>query len=140
MSGQGTPYGVTGRPPFTGITEFTPVTGVAGRPKGFLLTNINLVYLIAGAAATTHTIGIEKNVYANNVALASTAVLAVAANGLATATQANPYVTTVSVAAGNQAFNMTDNSEIVAEVNVVTPGGGTYRLYRAVIHGYFNWA
>lgn len=139
VSGQGTPWGVTGRPPYTGITQFTPVTGVAGRPKGFKLTDITLVYLVGGATLDALTIGVEKNVYANNTAIASTAILAVAANGLTATVQANPFVIQVPIAAGNQLYNMTDNSEIISEVTVTTGGSATFRLYRASIHGHFNW-
>lgn len=132
VAGQ-TPAGVSGRPPFTGQTQLSPV--LVSRPKGIKITDITLVYQIAGAALTLHTCRIDKAIFANNVANAISAILASAANGLATAIQANPYVTKVPV---NTIFNVSDNSELVVEVAATTQAAGTYRFYGCIVHCSYN--
>lgn len=125
-----------GIPPY--LASQLPARGVRSGniAKGFQLTDVTLEYLITGAALTLHTIRVDKVVYANNVALAITSVLANAANGLATATQANPYLT--KVATPNGVFNTTDNSDIFVEIAATTQVAGAYRLYRAFLHGNYN--
>jgi hypothetical protein len=56
---------------------------------------------------------------------------------LATATQANPYVTKLTV--NTPVFETTDNADIVAEVNVATTTGGAYRFYGIAWHVNFNF-
>lgn len=135
---QGSPYQVSGRPPFAGSTQLNPVIGT--RPKGFKATDLTFVYLISTLALTSINVQVNKTTYANNVAIAQAVLLANAANGLQTATQANPYVTKVAITPANVLFNQTDNSEIQAELVVVTPATSLFRLYRVFIHGQFNYA
>lgn len=104
--------------------------------KGVNINDITLVYAISGAALSTHTIGLSKTVYANDTAPAVTDVLTNAAHGLATATQAQPYVTKVSV---NSGYLVTDLSEYIIELDVTTASGGAYDLYGAVVHVTFNF-
>jgi hypothetical protein len=106
--------------------------------KGAKLTGIKAVYQIAGAALTTHTVRVDEVVYANNAALGITAKLANAANGLATAIQANPYATAVTgfVSPG---YEVTDLQELIADFTVVTQAAGTYRLYRVELQFEFNF-
>ena len=132
---QGGPYGVTGRPPFTGASQLTPLVGT--RPKGIKILDLTLCYQITGAALTLHTAGLSKSVFANNAAIVVTDVVANAANGLATATQANPYVTKISVAAPT--FNVTDLSGLVLEWDATTQAAGAFRLYGAFLHCQFNY-
>lgn len=135
---QNMPYQVSGRPPFTGATQLTPLIGT--RPKGFKVTDITLVYQVNTANLTSINVQVNKTVYANNVALAQTILLANAANGLQITAQTLPYVTKVPITPANVLFNTTDNSEIHAELAVVTPASSVFRLYRAYIHGQFNYA
>lgn len=134
---QGGPYQVSGRPPYPGASQLTPPVGF--RAKGFKCTDITLVYQITTLALTSINLQINKTVFANNVALAQSVILANGANGLQTATQASPYVTKVNVGA-NAAFNVTDNSEVAAELVVITPATSLFRLYRAYLHGSYNYA
>lgn len=124
-----------GPPPQTGILSITPQTGFL--PKGIKITDLTLKYLITGAALTLHTIGLSKTVFANNAALVVTDVLANAANGLATATQANPYVTKVAIS--SPTFLVSDLSDLIIELDVTTQGAGAYRLYGVDIHCQFNY-
>src|ERR1700733_9526974 len=84
-----TPAGVSGSPPYSGITELTPVT--APRPKGVRVKQITPRYIINGTNATVNTIGMTLIKYTNNVvAPAATVLIANAANGLGTTASANP--------------------------------------------------
>lgn len=127
------PADVAGRPPFTGASQLTARTGFIA--KGLQVTDITLIYLVTGAALTLHTIRVDKATFVNNIAVAVTAILANAANGLQTPTQANPYVTKVALVTP---FNVTDNSELIVEIAATTQGGGAYRLYGAIFHCNYN--
>jgi hypothetical protein len=109
-------------------------------PKGFQINSINVIYLVTGAALTGHTCRLDKSAFANNVALASTNVLTSGANGLATATQANPYCTEIAMPAAFQAYQVSDLSEYWFEVSATTQAAGAYRLYglRAKVTFNFN--
>jgi hypothetical protein len=115
-----TPAGVTGRPPFTGITELTPVT--SPRPKGIKFKAMYPVYTITGAVLTTNTIGLTQTVFGNNLAPVTSNIIAVAANGLATAVQANPYLTPIAVPSAAAIFRTTKFAEYVIEWDVITTG------------------
>lgn len=129
--------GVTGRPPFTGATQITPVAG--NRLKGIKFLSLKVIYQILGAALTGHTIRMDKTVYANNVALAISAILAVGANGLATAIQANPYVTAIALAAGQQVYRVSDLSQYTIELAPTTQAAGSFKLYGIEVLCEFNF-
>lgn len=131
------PAGVTGRPPFAGISQLTPLS--AFRLKGLKILNFKVIYLISTNPLSSHTCRMDKTVFANNVANAITPILASAANGLATAAQANPYVTTVTLAAAQQIYRISDLSEYVIEVAPTTPVGGAYRMYGVQVGVEFNF-
>jgi hypothetical protein len=132
-----TPAGVTGPPPFTGVTQFTPVT--SPRPKGILFKSIYPWYQIGGAALTTNTVGLTQNVALNNVANAETDIITVGANGMATATQTNPYLTPVLVPSANQKWLTTKFAEYMIEWNVVTAASGTGTIYGVFVDARFNY-
>lgn len=113
------------------------VTGDSPVAKGVQIVDITVIDLITGAALTAHTIRVDKTVFVNNVAAAISAVLAVGANGLPTATQANPYVTKVPV---TSTMDVTDNDVITIEMVATTQGGGAYRWYGFVLHCNYNYA
>ena len=97
--------------------------------KGYKLLSFDVIYQITTAALTTHTVRVDQTVHVNNVANAITSVLASGANGLATAVQANPYVTNVPLAAGQQIYRTGLDQALWIELTVTTPGTGTYKLY-----------
>jgi len=97
--------------------------------KGLKLLSIDVVYLITGAALTLHTIRVDQSNFVNNVALAPSVVLANAANGLATAIQANPYVTNVALGAAQQIYRNSVDSGLWVEIAATTQAAGAYRLY-----------
>jgi len=107
-----TPAGITGRPPFTGVTQLTPP---ASRPKGISLKGVILAYLVTGANFTVPTVGVYSTQYQNNIAPVVTTLVTLGTNGLQTAAQTNPYVTYVPFAPSG--FINTMNTVVSAEIN-----------------------
>ena len=106
-------------------------------PKGIQINSIDAIYSVAGAALTLATIGVTKTVFANNAAPVVTSLLANAANGLPTATQAQPYVTNVPLT--TIAF-LTDNDvEPIIELDLTTAAGGSVKLYGLIARCSFNF-
>ena len=132
-----TPAGVTGRPPFTGLSQLTPVTGP--RPKGILIKAIYPWYLVTGLALTLNTIGLIQTVAANGVANAVTNLIADANNGLPTAIQATPYLFGIPVPLAQQQFITTKFSSLNIEWDVTTGASGTARLYGVFLDVTFNY-
>ncbi len=97
--------------------------------KGFKLLSFDVVYLINTAALTAHTCRVDQSVSVNNVANAITSVLATGANGLATATQTNPYVTNVALSAAQQIYRNVADSQLWIEISAQTAATTAYRLY-----------
>lgn len=128
--------------------EITPRTALF--TKGFKLLSMDFVYLIAGAVLTTNTLGIAMTKHANNVANAITTIVAQAANGLATAVQANPYVTNFAlsgaqqqlisnVSGGLQGYLLTADNELWIEWDVTTGAAGTARAYGIEVAFEYNF-
>jgi hypothetical protein len=115
-----TPAGVTGRPPYPGITQLTPVT--SPRPKGIKFKAMYPVYTITGALLSLNTIGLTQTVFGNNIAPVTSNIIAVAANNLATAVAATPYLTPIAVPSAAAIFRTTKFSEFVIEWDVTTTG------------------
>jgi hypothetical protein len=97
--------------------------------KGLKLLGFDVVYLITTAALVAHTCRVDQANFVNNVALAPTVVLASGANGLQTATQANPYVTNVPLTAPQQIYRNSVDSELWIEVSVQAAATSVYNLY-----------
>jgi hypothetical protein len=105
------------------ITE--QLRAAAGR--GFELVSFDVIYSIGTLALVAHSVTLATTVYANNVA---TAVTNVAITGaLATATQANPYVTnvTVNVPAFNNPAASTALKQVI-EVSVQAAATSVYSV------------
>lgn len=109
----------------------------AFKTKGFRVTGYNVIYAIAGANLTAHTTRVDTLSFVNNVAPSAAVILASGANGLAVATQAQPYVTVVSISGAT--YFITNNADYVIEVQAQTPGGGTYVLYGIDVTLEFNF-
>jgi hypothetical protein len=109
----------------------------AFKTKGFRLLGIDVIYSIAGAALTTHNLRIDSVQYFNNLAPINTVVLANGANGLQTATQAQPYVTEVAVPVLPY-FTLSD-AALWLEVAIATTGAGTYTFFGFDIDLEFNF-
>jgi hypothetical protein len=127
-----------GPPPQTGQLSIIPQTGFF--PKGVKIVDITMHYQITTNPLALHTVGLSKTVKpvsGTPAALVVTDIIANAANGLATAANANPQSTKVLVA--SPVFNVTDLSELIIELDATTPAGGTYRMYGATVHLQYNY-
>lgn len=96
--------------------------------KGFKLLSFDVIYSIGTLALNAHTCRVDQTVYVNNVAPATTVVLASAANGLATATQANPYVTNVPLAANQQIYRNIADTALWIEIASNAQATSVYSL------------
>ena len=92
--------------------------------KGFKLLSFDVIYQLGVAAATTHTVRVDQTLFVNNVAPATTAILAVGANGLAVATQAQPYVTNVPLPVAQQIYRTSSDADLWIE-DVITGAATT---------------
>ena len=121
-------------------------------PKGFRLLSLDFIYLVAGLALTTQQFGLATCQYVNNVANAITSVVAIAANGLATAIQANPYVTTYALTLANQqsisnpqagvvlpGYLLLADNNLWVEWDVSTGASGTARVYGVDVSFEYNF-
>jgi hypothetical protein len=72
-----------------------------------------------------HTLTLDRIAYANNVAVSITSIAITGA--LATATQANPYLTNVTV--NTPAFDITADSKYVIEVTTNNTATTAYDFY-----------
>lgn len=109
--------------------DITPAIRAASG-RGFKLASFDIIYSIGTAALDAHSIVLDKISYANNTAvLVTSAPLTVT---LATATQAQPYLTNAVVA--TPAFDNTSNSKYVAELTVNAATTSAYDFYGLNLH------
>ncbi len=101
----------------------------AAASKGFRLDSFDLVYAIAANALDAHSVVLDRIAYANNVAVSVTSIAITGV--LATATQANPYLTNVVV--DTPAFDNTDDSKYVMEVTVDNAAASEYDFYGVML-------
>lgn len=104
--------------------DITPQIRVASS-KGFRLDTFDYMYGIAANALDAHSAVLDRIVYANNVAVSVTSVPITAT--LATATQANPYLTNCTVT--TPAFDVTADSKYVLEITVNNAAASEYDFY-----------
>ncbi len=104
--------------------DITPAIRVAAS-KGFRLDSFDYIYGIAANALDAHTAVLDRIAYANNVAVSVTSVPITAT--LATATQANPYVTNCTVT--TPAFDVTADSKYVLEITVDNAAASEFDYY-----------
>ena|SRR5579863_4285841 len=134
------PEGITGFPPFLAAALPTlkgPVSGAV--PKGVQITGIDVIYTVTGAALTVVTVGVTDTNFVNNVAPAVVNRIALGANGLPTAVQAQPYRTNVAVPTGNQAMATLSDTETIVNVNLTTQAGGSAVFYGVVLYVQYNF-
>jgi len=104
--------------------DITPAIRVAAS-KGFRLDSFDVIYAIAANALDAHSVTLDRIAYANNVAVSVTSIAITAT--LATATQANPYVTNATV--NTPAFDITADSKYIIEVTVNNAAASEYDYY-----------
>jgi len=102
---------------------------VAAAAKGFRLDSFDIIYSIGTLAMTAHTATLDRIAYANNVAVSVTSIPITAT--LATATQANPYVTNCTVT--TPAFDITADSKYSLEITANNQATTAYDFYGVVL-------
>ena len=112
----------------------TPPTQPA---KGIKIIDVFAIYDLGVVDATTLTLRCGKTAYADNVALVQTDI--VAATAITKVQRAGTYVSTVAIAAGNQAFNQTDFSLLEIELVAVLANTGTIKIRGIGMHCHFNY-
>lgn len=108
--------------------DITPQIRVAAS-KGFRLDSFDYIYSIGTLAMDAHSVVLDRIAYANNVAVSVTSVPLTGA--LATATQANPYVTNVAVT--TPAFDVTADSKYVMEITADNALTTDYDFYGVML-------
>lgn len=105
--------------------------GAPQQKKGMMILGFDVIYKVA-VALTVATVGIIETKFVNNAAATSVNILAVAANGLATAVQTNPYVIHVNVV--NPAFITDPDASVLLVLNMT----GTVDLYGVDLYLGYN--
>lgn len=130
------PIGVAGRPPFTGATQLVPPT-TNKVPKGIKILDFVVNYIVITNPLTAMTCRYDRTVYAEGAAPAVTNILASAANGLLLTVTNGHSVKITGLAA--QTFEITDLSQLIFELSIQTPAGGTCQLHNIQVHYAFNY-
>ncbi len=108
--------------------DITPIIVVAAA-KGFRLDSFDYIYSIGTLAMDAHSLTLDRIAYANNVAVSVTSIAITAT--LATATQANPYVTNCTVT--TPAFDVTADSKYVIEITANNAATSAYDFYGVML-------
>lgn len=133
ITGTPDPLGLGGIPPIPSSKLPTLVGPTSGfTKKGMMITGIDVIYKVA-VALTVATVGIVETKFVNNAAPVTTNILAVAANGLPTAVQAQPYVFHVNVV--NPAFITDPDASVILVLNMT----GTVDLYGVELYLGYNF-
>lgn len=123
-----TPAGVSGAPPFTGITQLTPVT--VARPKGINITSVAPIF--SPTAAVTSTIAVYATPFVSNAVPVTASLLAPTA--VVGTIQANPRVAATQVLSG---YIVTPLTEVVIEWVISAATSAT--IYGLVVGVTYNW-
>lgn len=107
--------------------------------RGYEVTSIDLVYAIATAALTTFTYDLQQRTFANNVAVAVSATVGGTLSGaLATATQANPYVTRITLGTPYVLGSNVALRDLTLELSVVAALTSAFDLYGCYVNCDYN--
>lgn len=128
-----------GGPPSWGGSGPNPLAGPGGSPfpKGVLITDFFVIYSVATAALTTATLRLGYTQYANNVA--PNQVNIVAATGVPTATQAQPYYADIAVPLANQVWMNLDLTAFEVEAQFVAAATTVLNTIAIGCHCLFNY-
>ncbi len=108
--------------------DITPIIRAAAS-KGWRLNTFDYIYSIGTLAMDAHSLTLDRIAYANNVAVSVTSIAGTYT--LATATQANPYVTTCTVT--SPAFDITPDSKYVIEITANNAATTDFDYYGIVL-------
>lgn len=108
--------------------DITPAIRVAAS-KGWRLDSFDYMYSIATLALDAHSATLDRIAYANNIAVSITSIAITGT--LATATQANPYLTNVTI--NTPAFDVTADSKYVLEITVNNSATSAFDFYGVML-------
>jgi len=108
--------------------DITPQIVVAAS-KGFRLDSFDYIYSIGTLAMDAHSVTLDRIAYADNVAVSVTSIALT--GSLATATQANPYVSNIAVT--TPAFDVTADSKYVMEITANNSATSAYDFYGVML-------
>lgn len=109
--------------------DVTPTIRTAAS-KGFRLNSFDVIYGIGTGALDAHSVTLDRVEYANATAVNVTSI-PITGGTLATAIQATPYVTNVTV--DTPVFANTTQSKYVMELNIDNSATSVYDLYGVVL-------
>jgi hypothetical protein len=139
VSGTSGPLGLpTGVPPQPASTLATLKGGVAGpQGKGIQINSVDVIYQVLTVAASAATIGLTTTKFAAGVAPVVANLIALGANGLTTAINAQPAVINVPLVAPVMITSLVD-TQVVLNINLTSGAGGTIEFFGAVLKCSFN--
>lgn len=108
--------------------DITPAIRTASS-KGFRLDSFDYIYSIGTLAMDAHTVTLDRIAYANNVAVSVTSIPLT--GSLSTATQANPYLTNITVT--TPAFDNTGDSKYVMEITANNAATTAFDFYGVML-------
>jgi hypothetical protein len=137
VAGTSGPFNISGFPPFTSAQ--LPTLGGKGNVigKGIQVNWVDLIYSVAAVNLSAATVGLTSTVFQNGVAPAVTNIIALGANGLPVAITTQPGRTRVTVV--SPVMTTADGTELILNVNLTTPAGGTAIFYGAIVGLSFNF-
>jgi hypothetical protein len=130
-----TPYGPTGRPPFSAASFGQPVLN---RPKGLKPIALHAVYSVAGVALTSVAVSLVKTAFAQGVAPAVTTLINAITAGNPTAVS-TMNIGTVAVPVANQQFLIDPYDVLAARIVITSPAGSTGVFYGFYVDTQFNF-
>lgn len=104
--------------------------------KGVKVKSIAAAYSIGTANLTSQTATISAVTYANNTAVAVAAHGGTVTGSLATATQAQPYLSTLTL--GTQSFVVTANVDVRIQIAIVAAATSAYDFYGFFVNYNYN--
>jgi len=134
-----------GFPPWTEAVIPTITGGYKGPiPKGLKPIWVDLIYEIDTGAITSVTFGLTKTAMppvGTSAAPVVTNIITLGANGLPVAANTAGQVTRtrINVATANQLYLNTDGTELIANVNFVTPASNSVKFYGMILGCHFNY-
>lgn len=136
------PSALQGRPPILAANEPTIIGPVRGAlPKGLQINSVDVIYTVGTLAVTSATLGLTQTKFgaagAGATAPVVANIIALAANGLPVAVAANPVTTRIAVP--TPAMIILPETEIILNVNFVTPATSTVTFYGVNMNVSYNY-
>lgn len=137
------PDGTFGRPPLLTAKEPTILGPVVGAiPKGLQINSVDVIYEVDTTALAAATLGLTKTAFSLpgvSGAPTVTNLIALAANGLPTATNTAGQSTTTRVLVPTPAMLQITEGELILNINLTLGASGTLHFYGAILNCNFNY-